>query len=165
MLKTLTLTLALALAGTAAKAADIVISDPWSRATAGAGRVGAVYLTLANHGSETDRLVAATTPVADRVELHTHLHENGVMRMRQVQAVEIAPGEPTLLQPGGLHIMLFDLKDRLQEGDSHPITLIFEQAGSLTVDFLVGAAGATTAPRNGQAAPHDHPPVGDHSDH
>ena len=118
------------------------MQNPWARASAGAHRTGAAYLTLVNHGDKVDRLVGASTPAAERAELHAHLHENGVMRMRQVEAIEVHPGEPAVLAPGGLHVMLMGLAKPLEEGARFPLTLRFEKAGEVTVQVAVLKAGA-----------------------
>lgn len=118
------------------------ISDAWARATAGQAANGAAYLTIANHGTAADRLVAAASPVARTVELHTHLMDNGVMRMRPVEAIEVDPGTPTVLQPSGLHVMLIGLVQPLREGESFPLTLRFAQGGERTVQVRVMGPGA-----------------------
>ncbi|MDP3417694.1 copper chaperone PCu(A)C [Falsiroseomonas sp.] len=112
----------------------------WSRA-AGAGRVGAGYLTLRNTGAA-DRLVAARAAIAGTVELHTHIHENGVMRMRPVEAIDLPAGGTVTLQPGGLHLMLIDLKQPLRQGETVPVTLVFEKAGEVQAQLAVQSAGA-----------------------
>lgn len=74
----------------------IEVVEPWARAAL-AGRAGAAYMALVNPTVTPDRLVAAASPVAQTVELHAHLHEAGVMRMRPVAAIEVHPGEPAVL--------------------------------------------------------------------
>lgn len=112
----------------------------WSRA-AGAGRVGAGFLTLRNSG-EADRLVSARADIARTVELHTHIREGNVMRMRPVEAIDLPSGQSVTLAPGGLHLMLIDLKQPLRQGDSVPVTLVFEKAGEIQVTLAVQSAGA-----------------------
>lgn len=116
---------------------SIQIEDPWARPTAEGAPVGAAYLTLTNSGTAPDRLVAAASPVAGRVELHTHLMEDGVMKMRRVEAIEVAPGTPTVLQPGGLHIMLIGLKSALNPGEQFPLALTLENAGKIEIEVPV----------------------------
>lgn len=125
-----------------AQADGISVEAPFARASAGPVKNGAAFLTLKNGGGEADRLIAARAPVADRVELHTHLHENGVMKMRQVEAIEIPAGGMAMLKPGGDHVMLMGLKAPLQEGGSFPLTLVFEKAGEITIDVTIGGVGA-----------------------
>ncbi|MBU8543582.1 MULTISPECIES: copper chaperone PCu(A)C [Roseomonadaceae] len=112
----------------------------WSRA-AGAGRVGAGFLTLRNSGAA-DRLVAARADIARTVELHTHIRDGNVMRMRPVEAIDLPAGETVTLAPGGLHIMLIDLKQALRQGESVPVTLVFEKAGEIQVTLEVQSAGS-----------------------
>ena len=114
-----------------------------SRATAPTKRNGVAYKTQHNGTDAADRLVAGHTPVAQRVELHTHINDDGVMRMREVAAIEVPAGGKTLLEPGGLHIMLIGLNDALAAGQTFPLTLEFETAGTMTVDVTVGPPGAT----------------------
>jgi copper(I)-binding protein len=138
--------LAAAPAGVAAedaKVGDIHIDAAWSRATASSAPTGAAYMMLTNHGGEVDRLVAVASPAAEHAQLHTHLMEGGVMKMRPVEAVEVAPGTPSVLQPGGLHVMLIGLKGPLREGQRFPLTLTFERAGDVEIDVVVQPAGST----------------------
>lgn len=133
-------------------AGDIRVEHPWARATIGKAKNGAAYMTLVNTGGAPDRLLGATSPVAERAEAHAHHMDGNVMKMHPVHAIEIAPGSPTVLKPGGLHIMLFGLKAPLKAGETFPLTLRFERAGRLTIDVLVEQP----------AAP---PPGGDHRGH
>lgn len=141
-----------------AAAADVtvgplVVSDSWARASAAPTmKNGAAFFTVANSGSTMDRLVAAATPVAAKAELHTHLMEGGVMKMRPVEAIEVHPGAPVVLQPGGLHVMLMGLKAPLAEGTRIPLTLVFEKAGR--VDLSVPVLGAGARGPAGDDAPH-----------
>lgn len=127
----------------------IHIGHPWARATAPSAPTAAAYLSLSTTGAA-DALVSAATPAAKKAELHTHLHENGVMKMRPVDDIPVAPGTPTKLEPGGLHIMLFGLEKPLAAGTSFPLTLTFKQAGTITVDVKVEAAGASGEPQGHQ---------------
>ncbi len=132
----------LALAQTARAADDVRVTEPWARATAKTARTGVVYLQLENAGDAADKLVAASTPAAGRVELHTHMQDGDVMRMRAVEAVEVGPRSKVRLQPGSLHLMLIDLKAPLTEGSHFPLTLRFEKAGDVTVEVAVQGAGS-----------------------
>lgn len=123
------------------KVGAIEIDHPWARATAPGAANGAVYFTLTGVGADGDRLVSAASPVADKVELHMHIHDNGVMKMRPVNAIEVTPGSPTTLQPGGLHVMLLGLKQPLAKGKSFPLTLTFEKAGPTVVQVDVQGPG------------------------
>ena len=121
---------------------DLLIDHPWARATAGAGKTGVAYMSLAATGEQADRLVGIASPVAERAALHTHIIEDDIARMRRVEAVEVVPGSPTVLDPGGLHIMLMGLTRPLVEGERFPLTLEFEQAGSVVVEVVVKGVGS-----------------------
>ena len=112
------------------------IDHPFARATPGGARNGAVYLSVENRGNQTDRLVRVSTPLA-RAELHQMSVDAGVMRMRAVDSAEVKPGDRLVLQPGGYHVMLIDLKRPLQTGDNFPLTLDFERAGAIEVNVEV----------------------------
>ncbi|WP_316175248.1 copper chaperone PCu(A)C [Bradyrhizobium sp. SZCCHNRI1073] len=125
------------------KVGDLVITQPWSRATPGGAKTGAGYLTIENKGSAPDRLVAVTGDVAGRVEIHEMAVTNGVMTMRPLdKGVTIEPGKTVALAPGGYHLMLMDLKSPLKQGDKLPVTLEFEKAGKVSVTLEVQAVGA-----------------------
>jgi len=129
---------------------DLGIEAPWARATPPNARTGAVYLTLVNHGSVTDRLVAASSAAAERVELHAHINESGVMRMTAVNAVNLAAGERVDLRPGGLHVMLVDLKGPLRENTQVSVTLRFAMAGEITIAVpVLRNPPAQAGPRHG----------------
>ena len=134
------------LVGSAAGAEDfkigsLTIDQPWARASV--TETGAAYMTITNNGTTPDELVSAAAPVAGKVELHTHIAEGDVMRMRPVGEIDIGAGQSAMLKPGGLHIMLMGLKTPLKEGETFPLTLTFKKAGEVTVDVPVQAAGAS----------------------
>jgi len=135
------------------KLGDLLIDHPWARASIGKAPNGAAYMTIVTQGNETDRLLAVESDVAKHAALHTHLMEDGVMKMRPVEAIEVASGEPTLLKPGGLHVMLMGLKAPLVEGESFPLTLVFERAGRIEVEVTIENATKTHAPDEME---HDH---------
>ena len=108
------------------------------RATAPGMPSSAAYLSIVNHGDAADRLIAAKTVVARRVEIHSMEMDNGVMRMRAVDGgLPIAAGGSVHLAPGGLHIMLMGLTTQLAADIQHEITLVFEKAGEITVTATV----------------------------
>ena len=121
---------------------DLAIDHPWARA-AGASANGAAYMVISTSGATPDQLIGVSAPIAEKAELHTHIMEGDVMRMRPVKAIEVNVGEPATLKPGGLHVMLIGLKAPLKEGEQFPLTLTFEKAGSVTVEVAVEAAGAS----------------------
>jgi len=124
------------------KLGDLTIGHPWARATAGGTANGAAYLTLANGGASADRLVGVASSIAAKVELHTHLMDGGVMKMRPVEGIDIEPGAPIELKPGGLHVMLIGLTAPLKDGDTFPLELTFQKAGKVTVTVNVEATAA-----------------------
>jgi copper(I)-binding protein len=141
----LALFLALAAAPAAAhevKSGNLHIVHPWARASAGAAKTGAIYMTIRNEGAAGDRLLSAATPIAERAELHTHIMEDGVAKMRPVEALDIGPGSTVELKPSGLHLMLFGLRQRLREYDTFPLTLTFANAGTIEIEVYVEEAGA-----------------------
>jgi hypothetical protein len=119
----------------------ITIGHPWARA-AGANTNGAAFMTLRNAGRAADRLVAGSTPAARVVELHTHIRDGEVMRMRPVNDIPLPVGETVRLRPGGLHVMLIGLTEPLRQGTTVPLTLRFAEAGETTVQVEIQAAGA-----------------------
>ena len=123
------------------RAGDIVIDHPWTRA-AGANGNGGGFMNLRNTGAQADRLVSAASPVARVVELHTHVRDGDVMRMRPVQDIPVGAGETVQLRPGAFHVMLIGLNAPLQQGTRVPLTLRFERAGEVQVELAVEAAGA-----------------------
>jgi|APFre7841882724_1041349.scaffolds.fasta_scaffold105870_1 copper(I)-binding protein len=106
--------------------AVVEIADPYARAVPPGQPNSAVFMTLTNRSTETRALVAATSPAAEVSELHTHVHEDGMMRMRRVERIEVPAGASVNLQPGGLHLMLIGLKGDLEPGDQVDLTLSFD---------------------------------------
>lgn len=131
-----------------AAAGDIDIRQPWARASAGAGKTAAAYVTIVNGGAA-DALIGATTPVAARAALHGHQMDGDMMKMRPIDRVALAPGATVILAPGGIHIMMFGLIRRLVEGETFPLTLTFENAGALHVTATVAGVGAKGPPDGG----------------
>ena len=132
---------AAALAQTGAQTGSIEIKEAWARATPGGAQNGAAYVTLVSPTG--DRLTGVSSPVAEKAELHQMTNDGGIMKMREVTAIELPPGTPVSLKPGGLHVMLMGLTHPLQPGQSVPMTLQFEKSGTREVDVAVGKVGAT----------------------
>lgn len=119
-------------------AGSLRIEQPWSRATAPGAPVGVGYLVIVNEGDRDDRLVGAQTPVAGRVMLHRSVEEDGTARMEhQGEGIMIPPGERVVLEPGGYHLMLMQLEQRLEKGDAVPLTLRFQRAGTIELELEV----------------------------
>jgi copper(I)-binding protein len=135
------------------RAGSLVIETPWSRATPGGAKIGAGYMRIVNRGSEPDRLVGGTMAAAGGFALHETTNVDGVARMRPVESgLVIPPGATVDLSPGGMHIMLVDLKRPLKQGDTIEGTLVFERAGTVAIAYRVGGVGAQSA----GGGPHHH---------
>lgn len=118
-------------------ATTLSIKDPWVREAPPGARVLGAYMVLANPSSKADRLVSVTSPLADEIEIHRMTVKNGMMEMDAVDSLTIPAKGEVKLQPGGLHLMIYGVKRDLKEGDSLPIELTFENAGTRKIDFPV----------------------------
>jgi copper(I)-binding protein len=116
------------------KSSDIEIVDPFARAAIDRG---AVFFTVENRGDGDDALVGASSDVAGKVELHETVMEDDTAKMQPVTEIETPAGEETILEPGGLHVMLTDLKEELKKGDTFRLTLDFEKADSQELEVTV----------------------------
>lgn len=130
----------LVISAAAAETDDIAISDVWARATPGGAQTAAAYATI--EAPAGDRLTGASTPAAQNAELHTMTMDDGVMKMRQVDGIDLPAGKAVTLKPGGYHIMLTGLAKPLAEGQSFPLTLSFAKAGTRDVTVKVQKVGA-----------------------
>lgn len=119
------------------------VEGAWARATIGASAVSAVYLAIVNRGTASDRLVGADAERAGHAAIHRSVVEDGVMKMRHVETVEVPAGGTIRLEPGGLHVMLTGIASRLEVGERISLTLRFERAGKLELAVPV----RTTPPR------------------
>ena len=138
------------------KAGDLVITQPWSRATPGGAKIAGGFLTIENKGAAPDRLIGGSGDFAGKVEIHEMAVNNGVMTMRPLdKGLAIEPGKTVKLAPGGYHLMLMDLKNPLKQGEKVPLTLEFEKAGTVTVSLDLPGFGEK-APAGGAASGHDH---------
>lgn len=135
----------------AASAADIAVKSPWVRASLVQSEVTAGYLEITNGGKTDDALVAASSPVAGRVEIHTMKMDGGVMQMRKLEKLDVPAGKTVTLSPGGDHLMFFELKETLKKGASVPVTLTFKQSGEQKISATVKSMDEAT--------------VGGHSNH
>ena len=134
------------------KAGHITIEGPHSIELPPVSENGAAYFSIMNHGNESDRLISAATPMAERAEFHTHEASGGMMKMRRVESVEVPAKQMTRFEPGGLHVMLLGLKQPLEAGQTFPLVLSFAGAGSVEVVVKVqlrakqGHGGHATPP-------------------
>jgi copper(I)-binding protein len=122
-------------------AGDVQITHPFATPSVPGAKNGAAYIaTLENTGKQPDRLLRVSTPIAARAEIHTMTQDDaGVMRMREVGEIALAPGAAIKMRPGqgGFHFMLIDLKQPLKEGDSFPMTMEFEHGGKVELKVVV----------------------------
>jgi copper(I)-binding protein len=125
----------------------ITVTDVWMRASLGKVPTTAAYLKIENHGAVDERLLSVSTPAAAMAHLHNSESADGIVRMSAMSALTVKPGETIELSPGGLHIMVMNLKAPLKVGDKVPMTLRFEKAGPMDVEAEV---------RGLDGAPHKH---------
>jgi copper transport protein len=112
------------------------IADPFTRATLPQAAVGGGYMVIINTGDTDDRIVSAASTIAGHVSTHGMRVENEIMRMRELQeGIPVPAGEAVRLEPGGLHLMLEQLRQPIAEGSTVPLTLTFEHAGTITIDL------------------------------
>ena len=132
---------------------SISVDNAWARPTTASAQAAAIYLTITDLGAP-DRLVAASTPAAGKAELHETIHDGDVMKMRPVAGLAISQNTPINLAPGGYHLMLTQLNRPLAIGQSFPLSLTFEKAGTIETKVTVKASGAGAAMDMGGAG-HD----------
>jgi hypothetical protein len=152
---------ALSAAAPAAAHDGMAVRDAYARAASATAQSGAIFMVIENHRTIDDRLVAARSDVAQRVELHTHISDAaGVVRMVEVEDGFAVPAEGEhALARGGDHVMLLGLTRPLTDGDTVTLTLVFEQSGELTVEVPVDNA------RMDPAAHGEHGAHGGHGGH
>lgn len=118
--------------------ANIMIHDPYARSGA---KSGAAFFVIMNHTDQDDRLVAASSDAAPRVELHTHIMKDGVAMMRPIEGgIAIPAGQAHALARGGDHVMLMGLEQALEDGGAITLKLTFEKAGEIMVEIPVDNA-------------------------
>lgn len=124
-----------------AKTDNLEIIGAFARASPKMVSAGAGFMTIRSLG-DSDRLIGFSSPACEKPELHTHIHDNGMMRMRQVEAIEIPAGGEAILEPGGFHLMFVDLVGELVEGENVDVILTFEKAGEVNISLPVKKSGA-----------------------
>lgn len=139
----------------------VTVAHPWARATPAGATIGSAFLEIRTDKNTSDRLISVSSPVAGRAEVHSHSMAGGVMKMRRLDGIDLKPGESHVLKPMGEHIMLFDLKQPLKEGDLIKLTLTFAKAGPIEVDATVepmaamGPHGLDHQPTDDSMSSHD----------
>ncbi len=133
---------ALSLATSAFAGDMMMVHDPYARSSTSKSTSGAAFMVLKNMGAEDDRLIAARSDIAKKVELHTHKEDaNGVMKMMQIQGgIAVPAGGEHMLMRGGDHVMFMGLTQGLEQGDMISLTLTFEKAGDMTIEVPVDLA-------------------------
>jgi copper(I)-binding protein len=130
-----------------ATAADVKVDNAWARATAPAQKTGGAYAELTSTADAV--LVSATSPLAERVELHSTTLDGGVMRMRPIDRIELPAGKTVKLAPNGMHLMAIGLVRPLKPGDKLPLALTIQAAGrpatTLKIEAEVRAGAGTPA--------------------
>ena len=143
-------------------AQDLGVHDPYAITARPGAPTGSAYMLIHNHGSTPDRLVGASSPAAERVEIHTSVEEGGIVRMEQVEeGLELRAGSVLLLNRGGPHLMFLGITDPFEDGDVIPVTLLFETAGEVRVEVPVDLDRLTgdaepAGHEHGEAMEHDH---------
>ena len=139
------LALALCFSGATIHADETVtVTHAWVRATAPGQRVAGAYLEISS--AAPSKLVAASSPVAGSAEIHSMRLENGVMEMRQLESLELPAKQTVKLEPGGLHLMLLDLKKPLKRGDKVPLRLTLQRTDRSKTVLEVQAEVRSVAP-------------------
>lgn len=118
---------------------DLRVAAPYVRRPMTGQTIAAGFFSVENLGEADDRLIAAASPAAETVELHTHIHEGGVMKMRRIEAIDVPSGGQIELEPGGLHLMLINADPDALAADAVDVTLTFEKAGDITLSAPVRA--------------------------
>lgn len=139
------------------KKREIEIQAPWIRATTPAAKVGGGYVTIINNGAEEDRLLGATSQIAERVEIHRMEMTDGIMKMRPIpDGLVIPAGQKIELAPGGYHLMLIGLKQPVKQNDTVMVALKFEKAGIINTILVASSFKKPVFDhQNGSASSHD----------
>ena len=130
----------------AAAADNVTVQDPYVRLAPPNAPATGAFMVIKNIGDKDVRVLKADNPASKATELHNHINDGGVMKMRPVSSIDIKAKGEAILKPGGLHVMLIDLKAPMKEGDVVPITLNFDDGSSKKVDAQVLRPTAAPAP-------------------
>ncbi|WP_321463439.1 copper chaperone PCu(A)C [uncultured Vibrio sp.] len=118
---------------------SIQIDHPWSREAPPNATVIAGFFQLKNLSTKDDFLISATTPIAERVEIHQHEMSDGVMKMKKIDNVRISSMKSVMFEPGGYHLMIFNPEPSFRQGERFPMTLEFRNAGKVAIELAVEA--------------------------
>ena len=114
----------------------IKLTHASARATHPGMSSSAAYMTIENHGEKNVKLVSLKSSVAKKTELHTTLMKDGVMKMQEVENLDIAAGDKAELKPGGMHVMLMGIKEQIKEGDKVPVSMTFSNGQTVSVEAM-----------------------------
>ena len=158
----LSLLMSASLTASAADNGGLTVEQARARATVGKMPNSAAFLQIENKGNADDELLSASSPAAERVEIHSMSMEGDVMKMRAVDGVAIKAGDKVEMKPGqGYHLMMMGLKKPLKAGEKFPLTLNFRKAGKMKVSVDVVDMGMPGKPAGGSDL-HEHH---DHHNH
>lgn len=132
-----------------AQGSDVQITNAWARATPAGAQTAAAYVTV--EAPSGDQLTGVSTPAAQKADIHEMTMDGNIMKMRQVDGIDLPAGKTVTLKPGGYHIMLTGLAKPLKEGDTFPLTLDFAKAGAKQVNVSVQKIGAMGPGGSGDA--------------
>jgi len=147
--------------GLAASASGFSVEDAYIRAMPPGRTATAAYLSLSNNSDRDCSIIGGSTDIAAKLEIHQQLNSDGMMKMRPVAAVTVAAGETLLFRPGGFHLMLLGVEAELVPGESHPLSLLTEDCGTVEMTAVVRSLFQRSAPVE---KAHDHS-MHDHSGH
>ncbi len=141
---------------------SIMVSAGLARMSFGRAVNSAGFLSIENRGKQDDVLIGASSMISQRTELHTHIRDGEIMRMRRVEGgIKVPTGKTTTLQPGGLHVMFIGLKKPLKNGDQFPLTLTFQKAGNIEIT-MTARKKIPRGSHMGGGMKMDHGPRGSH---
>ena len=120
---------------------SVIIECAWARELPPVSENGAAYVTIVNGGDRPDRLTSASSPIAERVEIHIHEDAGGVMAMRRLDGLDLPPGERVHFAPGRMHLMLIGLEQPLEKGRRFTIRLEFALAPPVEIGVPVETEG------------------------
>ena len=143
--------IAATLVATSVAHAQTTVAEPWVRSTVAGQKATGAFLQITSAAG--GRLVSASSPVAGVVEIHEMAMEGNVMKMRALpKGLDLPAGKAVALKPGGLHVMLMDLKQPLKAGDTVPLSLVVEGAANKreTIEVKATVRGAQAAPAGGE---------------
>jgi copper(I)-binding protein len=121
----------------ASESPEVLVENGYARESIPGTTISSAYMVLNNLSSKKLRLIAASSSISERIEIHEHIMEDGLMKMRQREYVEVLAKESTIFQPSGFHLMIFNLKQPLKAKENITITLHFDDRSSIDVNYLV----------------------------